>query len=151
MNNTLQNTELFFKRAFPNPGEKNKHTQLGVHCEEVVEMLKEVAPMNEQTEALLDSAMKAMHELADHLKAGNNLIFIEETAQPDFLDALCDQIATCVGVAHMFGYDVVGAMNAVNASNFSKFVNGNPIYDRNLKLSKGPDYFKPNIARYVKR
>jgi hypothetical protein len=44
---------------------------------------------------------------------------------------------------------MVEAMDEVNASNWSKFVDGQPIVDANQKIAKGPGYFKANLSAFV--
>lgn len=46
--------------------------------------------------------------------------------------------------------DVPGGFGEVNRSNLSKFgENGEPIFDQNLKLIKGPNYFKADLEKYL--
>lgn len=147
---TLQDTANWFEAAVPTPTAKNISTQLGVHVEEVNEMLTAFEILDDEVGAvlLMHARMYMMH-LANFLKAENPVVSLEHNV--DFLDSLCDQIVTATGVAHMFDMDIVGAMNEVNASNFSKFINGIPQFDSNLKITKGPDYFKPNLEPFVVR
>ena len=45
--------------------------------------------------------------------------------------------------------NIVDAMDEVNDSNFSKFDNtGNPIFDENMKVAKGPNYRKANLKPF---
>lgn len=148
-NCTLLDTKIWFEKAVPSPQSKNFHTQLGVHCEEVNEMLVEVTALNPMADRLLDRAKRAMHELASYLKANDHVVAIHPENEVNFLDALCDQIVTATGVSHMRGHEIIGAMTEVNASNFSKFVNGRPIFDDNKKVKKGPHYFKANLAPFL--
>ena len=68
----------------------------------------------------------------------------------EFLDGICDQIVTATGVGFMAKMNVAGGFGEVNRSNASKFgENGEPIFDPNLKLIKGPNYFKPNLKQYI--
>ena len=64
---------------------------------------------------------------------------------------MCDQIVTAIGVGYMLDFDMVGALTEVNSSNWSKFEDGEPIFDENGKIAKGKDYFKPELAKYIKR
>ena len=66
----------------------------------------------------------------------------------ELLDALCDQIVTAVGVAHMFGMNIEGAMDEVNRSNFSKFVDGKPVFNEHGKIIKGPNYTPPDLTGF---
>lgn len=146
--NTLAQTHEWFKKAVPVPENKNCTTQLGVHLEEVAEMLREISPLEAGTKNLLDSAVIVLEQLADSLKK-TGAVTLHLKNRHDFTDALCDQIVTAVGVAHMHGVDIVGAMNEVNRSNFSKFVNGEPLFDENRKIKKGPHFTKPDLYPYV--
>jgi len=49
----------------------------------------------------------------------------------------------------MLGYQIHGAMLEVNASNFSKFVDGEPVFNEDRKIMKGPDYFKPDLKKFL--
>ncbi len=146
---TLEQTHLWFKKAFPTPKSKNLHTQLGVHFEEVVEMLEELGSTDPTTIQLLSEAKTQLSKLAEWLKKSDKVIYINHGGQTRFLDSLCDQMVTGVGVAYMFKMDISGAMKEVNKSNFSKFDHGVPLYDHNFKLIKGPMYFKPNLTPFV--
>lgn len=136
--NTLAHTKKWFEQAVPNPTLKNKTVQFGVHLEEVGEMARAVGE----------------HELAEHLE---RLALGYKTGPEGFgtidhkelLDALCDQIVTAVGVAHMFGLDIKGAMVEVNRSNFSKFVDGEPVFNEHGKIVKGPFYMPPHLTPFV--
>jgi hypothetical protein len=59
---------------------------------------------------------------------------------------LADQIVTAVGIASMLDMDIVGALQEVNRSNYSKFVNGRAVFDENGKIKKGADYSKPDLT-----
>lgn len=138
----------WFQAAVPKPNYMRFRVQAGVHFEEVSEMLKALSSPNAPTQTLITLAQKVMHDLAKHLKEESStaLFAIDDV---ELLDALCDQIVTAVGVAHMRRYDIVGALQAVNKSNYSKFVDGKPIFDENGKIKKGPGYFKPDLRPYL--
>lgn len=150
---TLSKTKEWFEKAVPNPELKNINSQLGCHCEEVAEMLYPLRGVDTETEQLLVDAHKVMVRLSRRLKENSSqeMVVILDKDKLEFLDAICDQIVTAIGVAHMGGYDIVGAMNEVNASNFSKFVNGNPVFDANHKIIKGLGYRKPNLKPFLKK
>lgn len=64
----------------------------------------------------------------------------------NFLDAVADQIVTATAAGFCNGMQVSKAVAGVNASNWSKFDDqGEPIYDINGKIKKGPNYRKPNL------
>lgn len=152
-NCTLSKTKEWFEKAVPNPELKNFNSQLGCHFEEVAEMLNPIQGVDSLTSELLISAEDAMSALAIHIKnnSGKRIVFIESENELAFLDALCDQIVTATGVAHMSGHDIIGAMNEVNDSNFSKFEDGQPLFDANRKIIKGFGYRKPNLEPFLKK
>jgi len=127
----------WFKKAVPEPTDKNRAVQYGVHLEEINEMLASIDAAQNEDILSVSEYFK---------KYSNNLTPINEE---DFLDSLCDQIVTAVGVAYMMGYDIRGALAEVNRSNWSKFENGEPIFDENGKIKKGPNYSPPDLKAYL--
>ena len=149
-NNSLLNTIVWFKKAVPTPLSKNIHTQLGVHFEEVREMLVEIEGIDIEATRLLGNAAHHLHELAEFLKKHDGTIVLRESRRVDFLDSLADQAVTLAGTAHMFHMNLIGALDTVNISNFSKFDdNGEPIFDENMKVAKGPNYVKADLTPFV--
>ena len=69
----------------------------------------------------------------------------------ELLDALCDQIVTAIGVAHMFGFDIKNALAEVNKSNWSKFENGKPVFYKNGKIKKGKYYKEPELEMFINK
>ena len=70
---------------------------------------------------------------------------IEETA-----DALTDILYVTYGAGHAFGIDLDKCFDEVQKSNMSKLDNfGNPIYNDQGKVMKGPLYFKPNFKKIL--
>lgn len=149
-NNSIANTLLWFQKAVPNPVSKNIHTQIGCHFEEVVEMIAEIKGLDANTVTLLRNAQHYLHLLAEHLKSKDGTIVICRDSREDFFDAICDQLVTGTGIAHMLGMDPVGGLDTVNISNFSKFDDdGNPIFNVNQKVMKGPNYRKADLSPFV--
>ena len=150
---TLSKTKEWFEKAVPNPELKNFNSQLGCHLEEVREMLQTLSSVDRQTTGLLLGALWAVAALGEHLKTNSSqhLLNICHGSDEDFLDALCDQIVTATGVAHMQGHDIIGAMDEVNDSNFSKFEDGQPLFDANRKIIKGKHYRKANLEPFLKK
>lgn len=149
--NVIDNIFSWFKKAVPEPNHKNIHTQIGVHFEEVAEMLLTLNGGDDQTEVLLHNAYLANHLLAEHLKSNVGALDLDMSNQAkiDLLDALCDQIVTATGVGCMLGMKLPDALDEVNKSNYSKFVNGEPIFNENKKIIKGPSYFKPSLEFHI--
>jgi len=70
---------------------------------------------------------------------------IEETA-----DALTDILYVTYGAGHAFGIDLDKCFDEVQKSNMSKLDKfGNPIYNDQGKVMKGPSYFKPNFKKIL--
>ena len=70
---------------------------------------------------------------------------IEETA-----DALTDILYVTYGAGHAFGIDLDKCFEEVQRSNMSKLDKfGNPIYNDQGKVMKGPSYFKPNFKKIL--
>ncbi len=65
-------------------------------------------------------------------------------------DALTDILYVTYGAGHAFGIDLDKCFNEVQNSNMSKLDdNGKPIYNDSGKVMKGPNYFKPNLSKFV--
>lgn len=138
---SVDQIELWHKRARPQPTAEDFNVQLGCHLEEIVEMLSVVNTT--QNDALV-RGRTALSWLADGLKKG--LVKAEITDRKEFLDSLADQIVTAVGAGHCTGMKTADAVAAVNRSNYSKFdKNGYPIFNENGKVAKGPDYAPPDL------
>lgn len=138
----------WFKAAKPNPTEKDKATQIGAHFEEVSEMMAALSCNSAQAEQI--SQEFYVCDAIDKNSDGKD-VELPENWQIELLDALCDQIVTAIGVGYMMGFDMVGALQEVNLSNWSKFdENGNPIFNKIGKIVKGENYFKPDLAKFVR-
>ena len=65
-------------------------------------------------------------------------------------DALTDILYVTYGAGHAFGIDLDKCFQEVQNSNMSKLGNdGRPIYNEKGKVMKGPNYFKPDLGKYV--
>ena len=66
-------------------------------------------------------------------------------------DALTDILYVTYGAGHAFGIDLDACFNEVQNSNMSKLGNdGKPIYNDQGKVMKGPNYFKPDLSKFIK-
>lgn len=145
---TINDIVTFMQTGKPAPTSKDFHTQLGVHFEEVHEMLTALSPVTQQARMLLELVSGACLAFSTYLKENDNQVTISNRLE--FLDGLCDQIVTATGVGYVAGMDMVGASNEVNRSNLSKFdENGQPILDENGKIMKGPNYSKPELNPFI--
>ena len=65
-------------------------------------------------------------------------------------DALTDILYVTYGAGHAFGIDLDKCFEEVQNSNMSKLnEDGKPIYNDAGKVMKGPNYFKPNLSKFV--
>ena len=65
-------------------------------------------------------------------------------------DALTDILYVTYGAGHAFGIDLDKCFEEVQNSNMSKLgEDGNPIYNESGKVMKGPNYFKPDLSKFV--
>ncbi len=66
-------------------------------------------------------------------------------------DALTDILYVTYGAGHAFGIDLDKCFEEVQNSNMSKLGDdGKPIYNEAGKVMKGPNYFKPDLSKYLK-
>ena len=65
-------------------------------------------------------------------------------------DALTDILYVTYGAGHAFGINLDKCFHEVQNSNMSKLgSDGKPIYNDKGKVMKGPNYFKPNLHKFV--
>ena len=65
-------------------------------------------------------------------------------------DALTDILYVTYGAGHAFGIDLDKCFEEVQNSNMSKLgSDGKPIYNDKGKVMKGPNYFKPDLTKFV--
>lgn len=150
----LRNTEDWFKKALPDPTDKDLSTQYSVFLEEVMETLDSVYMSSgshgvEKHAKLVITKLKSdVNFLIDLLRSGRITLVVKD--RTEFLDGLADTVVTAQATAHAAGMDLPGALDEVNKSNFSKFVDGEPIFiEGTRKIGKGPNYFKPNLEPFV--
>ena len=84
-------------------------------------------------------------EELDELKEAMDNNDIKEVA-----DALTDILYVTYGAGHAFGINLDKCFEEVQNSNMSKLgSDGKPIYNDKGKVMKGPNYFKPNLNKFV--
>ena len=65
-------------------------------------------------------------------------------------DALTDILYVTYGAGHAFGINLDNCFKEVQSSNMSKLgSDGKPIYNEKGKVMKGPNYFKPDLNKFV--
>ena len=105
--------------------------------------------VKEKAEFPSDKIMSLRYELIreelTELKEALDSRDIKEVA-----DALTDILYVTYGAGHAFGINLDKCFEEVQSSNMSKLgEDGKPIYNENGKVMKGPNYFKPNLNKFV--
>ena len=89
----------------------------------------------------IDLIKEELEELQEAMK-NNDLL--------EVADALTDILYVTYGAGHAFGIDLDKCFDEVQNSNMSKLgENGEPIYNELGKVMKGPNYFKPDLSKFV--
>ena len=89
----------------------------------------------------IDLIKEELNELQEAMK-NNDLL--------EVADALTDILYVTYGAGHAFGIDLDKCFEEVQNSNMSKLdENGKPIYNESGKVMKGPNYFKPDLSKFV--
>ena len=89
----------------------------------------------------IDLIKEELDELQEAMK-NNNLL--------EVADALTDILYVTYGAGHAFGIDLDKCFDEVQNSNMSKLgENSEPIYNDSGKVMKGPNYFKPDLSKFV--
>ena len=66
-------------------------------------------------------------------------------------DALTDILYVTYGAGHAFGINLDKCFDEVQNSNMSKLgQDGKPIYNELGKVMKDPNFFKPDLSKYIK-
>ena len=75
---------------------------------------------------------------------------IEKKDIKEVADALTDILYVTYGAGHAFGINLDKCFKEVQNSNMSKLgSDGKPVFNEHGKVMKGPDYFKPNLSKFV--
>ena len=98
-------------------------------------------PSTQTTELRYDLIREELAELKEAIENND----IKEVA-----DALTDILYVTYGAGHAFGIDLDKCFKEVQDSNMSKLgLDGKPIYNEKGKVMKGPNYFKPDLNKFV--
>ena len=86
-----------------------------------------------------------IREELNELKEAINNKDLKEVA-----DALTDILYVTYGAGHAFGINLDNCFKEVQSSNMSKLgLDGKPIYNEKGKVMKGPNYFKPDLKKFL--
>ena len=97
------------------------------------------------SEKIMNLRLELIKEALDELEDALSKKDIKEVA-----DALTDILYVTYGAGHAFGINLDKCFKEVQSSNMSKLGNdGKPIYNDNGKVLKGPNYFKPDLSKFL--
>jgi predicted HAD superfamily Cof-like phosphohydrolase len=97
-------------------------------------------------EKIVKLRYELIKEELEELKQAINDKDIKEVA-----DALTDILYVTYGAGTAFGIDLDKCFDEVHQSNMSKLgSDGKPIYNDIGKVMKGPNYFKPDLNKFLK-
>ena len=89
----------------------------------------------------IDLIKEELEELTEAMQDKNLL---------EVADALTDILYVTYGAGHAFGIDLDKCFDEVQNSNMSKLgEDGKPLYNEAGKVMKGPNYFKPDLSKYL--
>lgn len=136
----------WFKKAVPEPTIEKACTQIGCGYEETAERLGALHESYSNCNYIKNLANRYKNKDPFYMGVVSGMC---EQQKLELLDSMCDEIVTRIGEAYMLGFDIEGALDEVNRSNWSKFENGSPVFDENGKIKKGASYFKPDLSRFI--
>lgn len=112
---------------------------LGIHQEPIAKL------SDNKLKLRFDLMAEENEEYLEAVKE-NNLVEVAD-ALGDMLYILCGTI-----LEHGMQHKIEAVFNEIQLSNMSKLgANGKPIYREDGKVMKGPNYFKPNIIKVLKK
>ena len=89
-----------------------------------------------------------LHLISEELEELKNAM--ESKDLLEVADALTDILYVTYGAGHAFGINLDKCFDEVQKSNMSKLgSDGKPIYNDLGKVMKGPDYFKPDLSKFL--
>ena len=106
--------------------------------------------VKEKSEFPSDKIVKLRYDLiAEELSELKEAL--ENKDLKEVADALTDILYVTYGAGHSFGIDLDKCFDEVQKSNMSKLgKDGKPIYNEFGKVMKGPNYFEPNLNKFIK-
>ena len=97
------------------------------------------------TEKINKLRISLIEEELDELK-----LAIKENNIKEVADALTDILYVTYGAGHAFGINLDKCFEEVQNSNMSKLGDdGKPIFNDKGKVMKGPNYFKPDLSKFI--
>ena len=96
-----------------------------------------------------DKIIKLRYELIEE-ELSELRTAIKDKDITEVADALTDILYVTYGAGHSFGINLDRCFEEVQNSNMSKLGDdGKPIFNEAGKVMKGPNYYKPNLKKYL--
>ena len=96
-----------------------------------------------------DKIIKLRYELIEE-ELSELRAAIKDKDITEVADALTDILYVTYGAGHSFGINLDRCFEEVQNSNMSKLGDdGKPIFNEAGKVMKGPNYYKPNLKKYL--
>jgi len=150
-NNTLKNHRAKnIKQNYQQNQGREKELQNKTNFELVKEFMRAFEQDVYSNPTLRDPQTRALrHELIrEELEELDEAMDAKDVIE--VADALTDLLYVVYGAGHAFGIDLDKCFDEVQNSNMSKLgENGEPIYNESGKVMKGPNYFKPDLSKFL--
>lgn len=152
MTNILQDIQNWFKVAEPEPTNREQQIELGFLLKCIYDILQlHTLHIGDDCRwvftAYMDKGLD-IAKLSEEFKRTKYNLSVY--AEQSLAEELAKTVFNAFGVAHSHGIDLIGALQEVNRSNWSKFENGKPVFDENGKITKGKDYTPPELSKFVR-
>lgn len=149
-----QQIKTWFEMVHPDPSIKDVHVQAADHLTSSLAFLlscQEVGKTSSFREEL-SFGVNVIDFIQRRIRASSEGIelAIEEFDRPATLLALCSQIRSCIGLAHMLEMDIEGALSEMVVSDSSRLgEDGQPIFNDRNKLVDGSKYRRPDYMQFT--
>lgn len=144
--NQIEQVTTWIDAAGQEPSVRNVALYFALCMEELIEGLDCVVRKG----TYYSKHIHQMKNLCLEIKSGEFDLEFIESDKLELLDSAVDMMWVSTGLAHMLG-DAQGAFAEVANSNHSKFENGVCELDATGKVVKGPSYFKPDLAKFLRQ
>lgn len=153
-NNVIKQITNLVDKVVPDPSNYNIHSQIAVHLEKfstLLSSLKDAGSTQRSRDELglaIDVTSHAQKQIASYTNGSE--IMLSDVNRVELLDALCRQIITAVGLAHMLNMDISSALQEVADSDDTVLDDdGNPIFNEQKKLARSQNFTYPNLIGYT--
>lgn len=157
MNKELSPTQQirsWFQLAHPNPSDRDAHNQAADHLTTSLAFLlacQEVGSTSATREELgfAVNVIDFIQRRVTSQSLGIELSFADLDREM-MLKALCQQVRSCVGLAHMLEMDIEGALIEMVDSDRTRLgSDGQPVFNIKNRIVDGPGSRRPNYMQFT--